>query len=304
MDEPGEAILPLDKLGSILREVPDDEIAIDADQRRCLINAAFSEFELPSEDPSGFPEVPEFDEAEAIEINAGVLQSLIRRVQFAASKADTKYAVNSILCEVANGRLTLVSTDTRRLAVTSGAITGNAKTDAKAQYLIPVKAIHLLNQVLAGDEQVKLCLRPNDVIFQTPTATVHSRLVEGRYPAFRQIIPAKTNIKIMLPVAAFMSAVKQAAIMVDFDCKKVEFKFAPNKLTITASGQNTGKSKVEMKLDYSGQPASINFDPVYLVDMLKIIDPSEVVQLDMIDGNKPALFRAGEDYLYLVMPLS
>lgn len=309
VEEPGEAILPAARLTSILRESPDSEVAIDADDRRCKVTTTASEYEMPGEEASAFPDVPAFGDAKYHELTAGVLRTMIRRTTFAAAKQDTKYAITGILWEIEEKekKVRLVATDTRRLALALGPATATAPVETKGQsHLVPVKAMGLLERTLHDDaEAVKVCLRPNDVLFQTEKATIVSRLLEGRYPPYRDIIPKKASTKIQLPVEGFLSAVRQAAIMTDEESKRVAFQFAPGKLTLQAQGAATGKSKVEMALpDYNGAALSINFDPNYLIDMLKVLDPSEVFQLDLVDAQKPALFRAGEDYLYLVMPLT
>jgi len=306
VEEPGEAILPVGRLLSILRESSDDQLAIDADERRCRVSTTSSEYEMPSEDPSGFPDVPAFADNKYHELTAGVLRTMIRRTSFAAAKQDTKYAITGILWEVEDKKVRLVATDTRRLALAIGPTTASAPVEAKGQsHLVPVKAMSLLERTPHDDsELIKVCLRPNDVLFQTEKATIYSRLLEGRYPPYRDIIPKKPSAKIPLPVEQFLSAVRQAAIMTDEESKRVAFNFTPNKLTLQAQGAATGKSKVDMPLEFSGTPISINFDPNFLVDMLKVLDSSEVVQPDLVDAQKPALFRAGEDYMYLVMPLT
>jgi DNA polymerase-3 subunit beta len=309
VEEPGEAILPAARLVSILRESADAELTIDADERRCKVTTRASEYEMPSEDPAAFPDVPTFGDAKYHELTAGVLRSMIRRTSFAAAKQDTKYAITGILWEVEDKekKVRLVATDTRRLALAVGPATAAAPVETKGQsHLVPVKAMSLLERTLQDDdEHVKVCLRANDVLFQTEKAVIVSRLLEGRYPPYRDIIPKKATAKVPLPVGDFLSAVRQAAIMTDEESKRVVFQFAPGKLTLQAQGAATGKSKVEMALpDYSGPASNINFDPNFLIDMLKVLDPSEQIQLDLVDAQKPALFRAGDDYLYLVMPLT
>ena len=306
VEEPGEAIFPVNRLMSILRESADSEVAIDADERRCKVSTSVSEYEMPSEDPSAFPDVPTFGDSKYHELTAGVLRTMIRRTSFAAAKQDTKYAITGILWEVEEKKVRLVATDTRRLALAVGPTTVTGPIETKGQsHLVPVKAMNLLERTLHDDnEHIKVCLRANDVLFQTEKATICSRLLEGRYPPYRDIIPKKATAKIPLPVEGFLSAVRQAAIMADEESKRVMFNFAPGKLTLQAQGAATGKSKVEMNLDYNGAAIGINFDPNFLVEMLKVLDSSEVIQLDLVDSQKPALFRAGEDYLYLVMPLT
>jgi DNA polymerase III subunit beta len=92
--------------------------------------------------------------------------------------------------------------------------------------------------------------------------------------------------------------------MTDDESKKVAFHFVPGKLTLEAQGPATGRSKVEMKLEYEGPAVNINFDPQYLIEMLRVLEPDAALSLDLVDGQRPALFRCGDDYLYLVMPLT
>lgn len=306
VEEPGEAILPVSRVLAILRESADSELALDADERRCRITTSVSEYEMPSEDPAAFPDVPTFDDKKYHELTAGVLRKMIHRTSFAAAKQDTKYAITGILWEIEDKKVRLVATDTRRLAMCTGPAVAAAPVDNKGQsHLVPVKAMSLLERTLADDgESIKVCLRTNDVLFQTEKATICSRLLEGRYPPYRDIIPKKAAAKIPLPVEGFLSAVRQAKIMTDEDSKRVAFQFAPGKLTLQAQGATTGRSKVDMPLDYNGSALTINFDPDFVIDMLKVLDPGEVIQLDLVDAAKPALFRAGDDYLYLVMPLT
>src|SRR5262249_11763800 len=151
-------------------------------------------------------------------------------------------------------------------------------------------------------EAIQVSLRPNEVLFRTEKAVIYSRLVEGRYPPYRDIIPKKATAKVPLPVDPFLSAVRQGALMTHHRSKKGGLQLAPGKLTLAAQGAATGRSKVEMKLDYDGPAVDINFDPQYLIEMLRVLEPEGSLQLDLVDGQRPALFRHGDDYLYLVMP--
>ena len=112
------------------------------------------------------------------------------------------------------------------------------------------------------------------------------------------------TVKVPLVVGPFYAAVRQAAIMTDDDSKKVVFHFAKRKLTLEAQGATAGRSKIELPLEYEGKAVDINFNPAFVVDMLRVLDPDESLVLELVDGNTPALFRAGDSYAYLVMPLS
>ena len=114
----------------------------------------------------------------------------------------------------------------------------------------------------------------------------------------------KQTVKMPIAVGPFMSAVRQAAIMTDEESKRVVFTFAKKKLTLQAHGQNTGRSKVEMPIEYDSKELKISFDAQFVIDMLKILPSDAALTLELVDANSPALFRSGTDYSYVVMPLT
>lgn len=309
VEEPGEAILPVGRLTSILRESMDSEVRLDADERRTRVNTAVSEYEMPGEDPSTFADIADFVAGERYtELAAGDLQRMIRRTIFAAAKDEGKYAMRGVLWDLEEKKAKLVATDGKRLAVASGPCVSHGEVDKKGHsHLVPPKAMSLLERILSegdGAQPVQVGLRANDALFKTERAVIYSRLVEGRFPPYRDVIPKKANARVPLPVNEFHSAVRQAAIMTDDESKRIAFHFAPGKLKLEAQGATTGKSKVDMKLEeYSGPAIDISFDPAYLSDMLRVMDGGDTLQLDLVDGQKSAVFRGGEDYLYLVVPL-
>lgn len=307
IQEPGEAILPASKLIAILREARDNELSIEADPSACVVRGPTLEFEMPSEDPAQFPDFPTFAEDKYHEISAGSLREMIRRTVFAAADETARYSMTGVLWELEGETAKLVATDGRRLALAQGVATGHGGHTTKGQMpVVPTKAMSLLERNLQDDAEqvVKICLRPNEVLFRTDRAVIYSRLVEGRFPDYRQVLPKKHNIRVPLQAAPFQAAVRQAAIMTDEDSKRVTFRFAPGKLTLKAQGATAGRSKVEMPVEYDAKPVDVNFNPAYLVEMLKVLPPDAELALDLIDGGSPALFRSGADYSYLVMPLT
>ena len=307
IQEPGEAILPAAKLIQILREARDDELDIEADPSTCMVRGTTSplEFEMPSEDPANFPDVPAFTADQYHELTAGQLRDMIRRTIFAAAVENPRYAVTGVLWELEDNQARLIATDGRRLAVDQGTATPFGGHDTKGQTpVVPTKAMGLLERNLSDAEEiVRVSFRPNEVLFKTERAMVYSRLVEGRYPAYREVFPKKATSKVPLSVGPFYSAVRQAAIMTDDESKKVTFSFTKGKLTLQASGAETGRSKVELPLEYEGRAVDIRFDPKYLTDMLRVLDEDAALTLELVDGTSPALFRTG-NYSYIVMPLT
>jgi DNA polymerase-3 subunit beta len=306
-EEPGEALLPAARVVSILRESTDEELTIEAGPDACTLRGALNEFEMPGEDPGIFPDFPAFAEDKYHELTAGVLREMIRRTLFAVATEATRYgATTGVLWELEDSRARLVATDGRRLALSDGTANATAGHSTKGQMpVVPVKAMTLLERNLQEpDESVRVSFRPNEVLMKTERAMIYSRLVEGRFPNYKQVIPQKHNHKIPLTAGPFQTAVRQAAIMTDDESKRVVFTFAKNKLTLQARGMASGRSKVEMPLSYDGKSVEISFDPKFLIEMLRVLDPAAQLTLELVDSNSPALFRTeAGDYLYVVVPL-
>jgi DNA polymerase-3 subunit beta len=304
--EPGEAILPAAKLLAILREARDGELTIEADPSACQVKGPSLEFEMPSEDPTQYPDLPTFAEDKFHEITSGSLREMIRRTVFATADETARYSMTGVLWELDENVAKLVATDGRRLALAQGTATAHGGHTTKGQApVVPTKAMNLLERNLQDDEEtVKICLRPNEVLFRTERAVVYSRLVEGRFPDYKQVMPKKQGTRVVLQAAPFQAAVRQAAIMTDEDSKRVTFRFSKNNLTLKAQGATAGRSKVELPIEYDSKTLEIGFNPTYLVDMLKVLPPDAELTLDLLDAGSPALFRSGAEYSYLVMPLT
>src|SRR5262249_42319595 len=270
------AIIPAARMLSILRESTDEELTVEANNDACTVRGQFNEFEMPSEDPANFPDIPAFAEEKYHEIAAGVLREMVRRTNFAVAVGEARFgATPGILVEVEGDEAKLVGPDGRRLALASGAATVQGGHTTKGQMpVIPAKAMGLLERNLSEpDELVKISVRPNEVLMRTERSMVYSRLVEGRFPPYQQVIPQKHPIKIPLVVGPFQTAVRQAAIMTDEESKRVVFAFGKHKLTLQARGAEAGRSRVEMPVGYDGKAIEISFDPKFLIDMLKVLDP-------------------------------
>ena len=307
VEEPGEAILPASRLINILREARDEELTLSADPSACTVEGASIFYEMPSEDPAQFPEWPTFEDTKHHEITAGALREMIRRTVFAASTESGRYSMTGVLWELEGETVKMVATDGKKLALCQGvgAAMGGHTTKGMAP-IVPTKAMNLLERNLQDDasELVKVCFRANDALFRTGRATLYTRLVEGRFPDYKLVLPKRHAAKATLEVTPFQAAVRQAAVMTDDEVKKVAFSFDKDKLTLKAEGPMSGKSKVELAIKYDGKPVTINFNPQYVTDMLRVLAPDAELILELTDGNSPALFKSGNDYQYLVMPLS
>jgi DNA polymerase-3 subunit beta len=309
----GSAILPITQLTNILRESTDDEITFDSNPEGTKVKVGTSRFELPGRPVDEFPDIPAFDDGGRYhEVTAGILRAMIRRTAFAADKKDSggRFALKGILWEAEGKQARLVATDTKRLALCESPATVYGPADSvKAVHLVPPKAIALLERNLVDDgELVRIGLRTNDALFQTERSMIYTTLVQGRYPPYRDIIGQTrkgSTVTVPLPVEEFLARVRQAAIVTDEESKRVDMSFEAGKVSMQARGNETGSSQVEMPLpDYDGREVTIAFDPSYLIEFLRALEGEPTVTLEMSGPDKPALFRCGDGYVYLVMPLA
>lgn len=307
VEQAGEALLPARRLADILREATDEELIVEAHPDKALVRGQANEFEMPSADPAEFPPVPEFTDETYHELQAGALREMIRRTAFAVAAVVTSHhGVPGVLWDISDGKCRLVGTDGRRLATATAPATSHGAADTKNQtHIVPTKAMGLLEKLLQdAGETVRLALRPNEALVKTERATVSARLVEARFPPYRELLGKKLPVKMPLDTGRFYSAVRQANIMAGEDSRRVELVFRKKKLTLQAQGSATGRARVELPIEYGGEELKINFDASYLIDMLRILPADAPLTLEMADANSPALFRSGTDYVYLVMPLT
>jgi DNA polymerase-3 subunit beta len=310
VDQPGAVILRTQKVLSILRTGRDEEIAIEVDGETIRIGGVFSEFEMPSEDPDLFPDVPDFDAGGYHVVSAADLKRLIRRTIFATDVESTRYALGGVLFEFAPESLGCVGTDGRRLAkaVCAAETEGDPKTGGSP--VIPVKALKLIERNLSDDDPpVHIALTGttesnSGAVIRTDRAVIYTRLVEGRFPRYQDVFPANIEAKIPMEVGALLSATEQASIITSEESRGVDFTFGNGQLRLASQAADVGKSKIETAINYDGKPIEITFDPRYLIDALKTLDPSATITAELIDHKNAAVFRTEDEYSYVVMPLT
>lgn len=304
IEEPGEALLPATRTLAIFREAQDEELVIETSSQTTTVRGGSTEFELGSEDPSAFPEFPSVNGEGYAEVSSQSLKTLMRRTLFAAALESPRYAITGTLWEIDANTIRLVATDGRRLAIAEAPCTCHGSPVNKGPHVVPTKAMQLLEKNLPDStDLVRVILRPNEALFQTGQATIYSRLVEGRFPAYKDVLPKKTPIKVPLVAGPFHSAIRQAAVMAEQETKRVVCSFKPMTLVLESQSADAGRSHIELTIDYVGKPVVIAFHPKNLTDLLRVLDPSAELTLTMSDGKSPALFRLGDAYSYVVMPL-
>jgi DNA polymerase-3 subunit beta len=304
---PGSAVLPIHRFGLILRESSDARLHLETDGQGTVVRGDRSEFKLPAENPDEFPTVSGFAETKFHELPARLFKEVIRRTVFATDTESSRYALGGVLIELSGEKIIAVGTDGRRLAMMEGpshAVEGHTTGDATT--IVPTKAMQLIERSLSdGDAEVQLAARPNDVLVRSPRVTIYSRLVEGRFPKWRDVFPRRSDaVKIELSVGPVYSAVRQAAIVTSEESRGVDFSFADGKLILSGQGNQAGQSRVELPIAYDGAPLAIMLDPRYVSDFLKVLDAEKMFSIEIKDAESAAVCATDDGYKYVIMPLA
>lgn len=305
-DSDGEVLLPKDRLIAILRELTDDGVDLEVTEKALWVRSGHSEFKLSAEDPAEFPPVQAFDATSYHVVPSASFKEMIKRTVFATDVESTRYALGGVLMEFAADKLTMAATDSRRLAVVSTANSTIGYIEPRAtQPVVPAKALSLIERSINdNDQDVYLAVYPNSVLVKVGSSTIYSRLVEGRFPRYGDVIPAAGGAMIDMVVSPFYSAVRQAQIVTNEESRGVDFTFENGVLRLTSVAADIGQSKIEIPISYDGSPITITFDPRYIADFLRILDASTSVKLQLTDGESAAVLRTDDGYTYVIMPLA
>jgi DNA polymerase-3 subunit beta len=305
-DNDGEALLPTGRVVQVLREIKGESITLELDGTKFWIRSGSSEFRLSAEDPAEFPQVAEFGDDAFCVMQANDLRRMIRRTVFACDVDSTRYALGGVMLELSPERATFAATDSRRLAVVRGGCRAEGSvTAASPAPVVPAKAMALIERILGeGNTETRIAVHPNDVAIQCGGVTITSQLVQGRFPDYRKVVPDKFNATVDLVVGPFHSAVRQAQIVTSEESRGVDFTFTNGTLRLSSQVADVGQSKIELPISYAGKDLTTTFDPRYIADFLKVLDPGTSVHFQLIDHESAAVLMTDDHYTYVIMPLS
>jgi DNA polymerase-3 subunit beta len=299
--EEGVLVLPAGRVNGLLRESQDEQVSLESDGSLATLRLKDGRYKIVGTDPSDFPDLPRFDSRKAVKVETSDFSDMIRRTLFATSEESTRYALTGVLLDLREQELRLVASDGKRMAFTRKKTSGAGKP---VKVIVPPKALQLLDRVLGEDDAVvQLQVEENQIKLQTSRAMIFSRLIEGNFPEYEEVIPKGADRKIAVPAAAFHSAMRRAALMTSDKGRAVKLAFGKNRLRIETRAAEIGESEIDLGIDYAGEPLDMVFNPDYFLDFLRVVE-DETLTFEMKDRNTAAVVHAaGGDYTYLVMPL-
>lgn len=298
----GAITVPAKKFSDIIKELPDDQTISISVKKNNIVNIeceknTFKIMGLPKEE---FPQLPELKDNDPITLQQKKLKTMLKTTSFAVSHDETRYVLNGILFVVKPAYMRLVATDGRRLALAEDKI--QLPKTMERKFTVPTKAADELDRVLGEDGEVKVFFGDNQVFFDTGQTRLISRLIEGEFPNYEQVIPKEAKDKVVVSRSGFLSAVKRVALFTNPDSMAVKVELTRDKMIISKTSPYLGEARVEVDAGYEGKELSAGFNPGYLTDLLRSID-QETVSLELVDPEKPGVVRVGSEYVYVVLPM-
>lgn len=293
----GSILLPTQKFAKILATTPDDTITVEADGDKLLIRGGRSRYTLTSESVDDYPRIEPSTATEWLEIPGTELRRLIRQTIYATDTNSPRYALAGVQAEATQDRLRFVATDGRRLAKAESL----PATAIPGSPVLPIKALRLIDRV-AGDT-ARLAWDDKAAWIETDGIEIRTRLVEGRFPDYRQIFPANRTAIATTTADELLAAIEQAAITTSEESRGVGLAFASGELALRSSAADVGESTVRLPLEYEGEPLTLTFDHRYMSDALKALDGGTLLNLELFGPKSPLIVKA-EGFTYVVMPLT
>lgn len=300
----GAITIPARKLSEIARELPPAPVKISATgDQRITLECGRAKFKLLGLPKSEFPSFPAVLFDKAVRIPSGDLQKLIQHTAFAASTEESRPILNGVLWELRSDLMRMVATNGHRLAKMEVPVSGGQKADL----IIPPKALDQIRRLFAAEEELEVAQGENHLGFRSPFTSVFTRLIEGPYPGYEQVIPKDNDKYAILDKAAFTGALKRMSVVASDQTHRIRLSFNAGMLKFSVSTPDLGEAQDELPIRYDGDPLDIGFNAAYLLEILRQM-PTEEVRMtfrapERASTLEPEGWTDPTKYLCLLMPL-
>ncbi len=304
--KPGSTTIPVKKLFGIVRELGNPEIDLQVDDKNtCTIQSGASLYKIHGLSAEEFPPLQSFKDDKKVVLPQETIKAMMKKTSFAVSTDESRYVLNGIFISLKNHKATMVATDGRRLALVDEDV--DVAQNSEGEFIVPAKAVNELNRLLSDKGELEIRFGDNQASFTLKddkggSLLIISKLIEGNYPNYRQVIPAETKERIALNREEFLHALRRAEIMTSEKANSVKMSFGKNKLEITANSPEVGEAKETIAVNYKGPEIAIAFNPKYMIDPLNALTNDEVF-IELIDELSPGVLKINGPFLYVVMPM-
>ncbi|MFN5581164.1 DNA polymerase III subunit beta [Gemmatimonas sp.] len=306
VESPGAITIPAKKLSEIARELPPSPVKISASgEQRVTLECGRSKFKLLGLPRDEFPTFPSVRFNDSWRVKSGELQKLISHTAFAASTEESRPILNGVLWELREERMRMVATNGHRLAKMELLV--DSSSAPPGDLIVPPKALEQIRRLFPAEEELEIARGDNHLGFRSPFTSVFTRLVEGPYPNYEQVIPKDNDRYALADKAALMSALKRMSVIASDQTHRIKMSFNTGMLKFSVTTPDLGEASDELPVTYTGDQLDIGFNATYLLEILRFM-PTEQVRLTFKAPERAATIEPeGWDdpakYLCLVMPL-
>ncbi|MDR0902478.1 MAG: DNA polymerase III subunit beta [Opitutaceae bacterium] len=309
--EPGAVTLPVKRLATIVKELPSVDVTFDASPTHQIkLASGGSNFRIMGIGREEFPPLPEFGEEKSFTLEQAELVSMLKSVAYAQSTDETRFILNGVYFNFNDAKLSLVATDGRRLALMSKEM--EIPAESAGSIILPAKTVAELLRMLDKGEKLKVAFNDRRAAFQinvdkdsagfVDSVYLYSKVVEGNYPNYNQVIPKETHQRIKLERELFAQCVHRAALVCSEKSNSIRIKLSSNLLEITAQSPDFGEAHESMAIAYSGPELQVGFNPQFLLDPLRSLSKDEIF-FEVKDEVSPGVFKTLESFICVVMPV-
>lgn len=305
VERPGTVVLPARLLLDVARQLPSGPVSLElrAAEQDVEIVAGPARFQLRTLRAEDFPPLPTAGGDSVVQVPALPLDATIDRVERSASKDETRPILTGVLVSASGTQLRMVATDSYRLSVKETVLEVPLVGELEAN--VPVRALQELRRLIAGsdDPDVRITVRENQIIFEHGAATLSSRLIDGQFPNYRQLLPDTYEHELHVPGDELAGVVRRISLMAQKNAP-LRLAFTEGQLTVSARTPDVGEASEPLPIPFTGEPFEIGFNPEYLKDGLESVGSDDVV-LKLISPLRPGLIESGDGsgFLYLIMPI-
>ncbi len=309
--ETGSVTLPVKRLATIVRELPNVDVTFDASpNHQVKLASGGSNFRIMGIGKEEFPPLPEFGDEKAYSLEQTELAGMLKSVSYAQSTDETRYILNGVYFNFKDDKLSLVATDGRRLALVGKEM--EVPAASAGAIILPAKTVGELLRLLDKGEKVKINFNDRRAAFQIATdkdssglidsVYLYSKVVEGNYPNYQQVVPKETHQRIKLERELFLQCIHRAALVCSEKSNSVKIKLTSNLLEITAQSPDFGEAHESMAISYSGPDLQVAFNPAFVMDPLRALTKDEVF-FELKDEVSPGVFKTLENFICVIMPV-
>lgn len=297
----GSVTLPAKKLQEIFREMPAGNVEVSVAKNNAVtIRSGKSNFKIMGLGREDYPKLPERSSKDAVVLEQGVVKECLALTAFAISHDETRYVLNGVLIMIHEKKIRFVATDGRRLACAEKSV--ESKIAKNMDLIVPIKAIAELGKILEWEGEVRITQTQNQAVFDLGKTFLTSRLIEGKFPDYEQVIPKDSTIVSQANREELLQAIRRAELLTSPESPAVKMDFMKGKILVSSRSQNLGEAKEELVAETKGGEITVGFNPHYFMDVLKNLD-TENISVHLSNPDRPGLLRGKEGYQYVIMPM-